>query len=84
MTEKCQRRKITKREAMCKQIANLAAKGDAKATQTVLRHDQEKERRRAEQKKAEPPAVETKYYAVVLPHNGRDPLDPELEEEYNQ
>lgn len=82
MTDKGQRRNITKREAMCKQIANRAAQGDPKATQTVLRHDQEKDRRRAEQKQADPPAVQTRCYVVILPHNGREPLDPELKKEY--
>jgi Family of unknown function (DUF5681) len=86
ITENGKRRKITKRKAGYKQLANQVAQGDHRATQIMLKHDQDNDRRRAEQKKAEPPAAPapSRGYVVVLPHNGRDPIDPELKEEYKK
>src|SRR6266446_10286457 len=45
VTENGKRRKITKRQAMFKQLANRAAQGDHKATQLLLGYLQDIERR---------------------------------------
>ena len=78
INENGRRRTITKAEAMLKQLVNDAAKGNAKATTIVLRtmemfHRNKKPRGAAETR----PEPEPRH-VVVLPHNNRDPLDPEL------
>jgi len=70
-------RKITKREAMFKQLANRAAQGDPKATQTVLRHLPDLERRCEPDRAPETRAAPRKRYVVILPDNHRQPRDPE-------
>ena len=77
INENGRRRHITKRGAMFTQLANKAAQGDHRAIQTVLRESEKLDRRNEgapEEARAEPRGA-----LVILPHNGRDPLDPELE-----
>jgi hypothetical protein len=76
-TEKGRCRKITKREAMFKQLANRSAQGDPKATQTVLRHLPELERHTKLQKEPETPAAPRRSAVLILPDNHRNPRDPE-------
>ena len=75
ITENGRRRKITKMQTIMKQVVNDAVKGDAKARKEVLNLFSaiarlEKEYA-ARTHAASPPGT------VILPHNGRDPLDPE-------
>jgi hypothetical protein len=76
-TENGRRRKITKREAMFKQLANRSAQGDLKVMQTVLRHLPELERHTKPQKAPETPAAPRRSHVLVLPDNNRQPRDPE-------
>jgi hypothetical protein len=61
-------RSMTKAEAMATQLANRAAQGDARATQTVLRHFPQIQIVRDRAGPQMLPNV-----MVVLPDNGRDP-----------
>lgn len=76
ITENGRQRAISKREAMFKQLANSAARGDPKATQTVLRHLPELERCTKPEKAPEARAVPRQSYVVILPDNHRQPRDP--------
>ena len=71
-------RKVTKAEAMLKQLVNHGVQGDDKATQAVVRimemfYRTKKLRSTLETRTAPGPGC-----VVVLPHNNRDQLDPEL------
>src|SRR4051794_20086872 len=77
INENGQRRQISKREAMFTQIANKAAQGDHRAIQTVLRESEKLDRRNenvSEEAQARP-----RGGVVIIPDNGRDPLDREEE-----
>jgi hypothetical protein len=72
--ENGRRVKISKLQAMLKQLANRAAQGDPRATQTVLRM-QERDRQ-AELDRGldnQPDANPQSRVVMVLPDNGRDP-----------
>jgi hypothetical protein len=77
INENGQRRQISKREAMFTQLANKAAQGDPRAIQTVLR-ESEKLDRHNEKVSEEAPARPIGA-VVILPDNGRGPLDREEE-----
>jgi uncharacterized protein DUF5681 len=68
VTENGQRRNISKAEAMATQLANRSAQGDARATETVLRHFPQVQI-------IKDPAGPQLFpnVLVVLPDNGRDP-----------
>jgi hypothetical protein len=72
ITQNGRLRKIAKREAMFKQLANRAAQGDPKATQTVLRHLPELERRSQSERAPADNSKPQPQVVVVLPDNGRD------------
>jgi hypothetical protein len=83
VTENGRRRSINKLEIIIKQAINDAAKGDARARKDVfalwsdvLRSERQQVPRTG--------AASSQTHVVVLPHNGRDPLDPELEEAYKR
>ncbi len=78
IVENGRRCKVTKCEAMFKHLANRAAQGDARATQTVLRFAAVLYRisqHKGSSVSKSPPNVGA---VVMRPHNNRDPLDPEL------
>jgi hypothetical protein len=77
VTENGRRRKITKREAMFKQLVNRAAQGDPKATQTVLRLMEMLHRSGKTEKAPETRDAPRLRHVVILPDNHRDPRDPE-------
>jgi hypothetical protein len=77
VTENGRRRKITKREAMFKQLVNRAAQGDPKATQTVLRLMEMLHRYGKPEKAPETRAAPQLRHVVILPDNHRGPRDPE-------
>jgi Family of unknown function (DUF5681) len=79
ITENGRRRPINKLEIIIKQVVNDAAKGDARARKDVFAMWSELIRLDGEQA-ARTQAGSPRTHVVVLPHNGRDPLDPELEE----
>lgn len=81
LNENGRRRRLSKQEAMFAQLANRAAQGDPKATQSVLRLQAEIERTSAAEKAAES-QPDPRRYVVILPHNGRDPLHPDLQAAY--
>lgn len=75
VTENGRRRSMSKGEAMATQLANRAAQGDARATQTVLRHF-------PQMQIVQDPAGPQMFpnVMVILPDNGRDPeLTAELQ-----
>jgi hypothetical protein len=78
VTENGRRRKISKAEAMATQLANRAAQGDYKATQTVLRHFTEPKNPIKPERELEDRSPTGPGTVLVLPHNLRDQLDPEL------
>lgn len=83
VTEHGQRRQITKRQAMYKQLANRAAQGEYRFTQTVLRQIEGQKQCTGVCGASCGDTPEQPISAVVvLPHNDRDPLDPELLEAY--
>ena len=67
VTEDGRRRSMSKAELMAMQLANRAAQGDARATQTVLRHFPQV------QLVQDPAGPQMPTVMVVLPDNGRDP-----------
>ena len=77
VTENGRRRKITKREAMFKQLVNRAAQGDPKATQTVLRLMEMLHRSDKPEKAPETRDAPRLRHVVILPDNHRGPRDPE-------
>ena len=77
INENGQRRQISKREAMFTQIANKAAQGDHRAIQTVLRESEKLDRRN--EKVSEEAPARPRGGVVIIPDNGRDPLDREEE-----
>jgi hypothetical protein len=77
INENGQRRQISKREAMFTQLANKAAQGDPRAIQTVLRESEKLDRHN--EKVSEEAQARLMGTVVVLPDNGRDPLDREEE-----
>jgi Family of unknown function (DUF5681) len=84
-TENGRRRKTNKAEAMCKSLVNDAVKGDKRATQMVLRAMEAFARLKTPKTrpaKPQPAEPSRPSGVVVLPHNDRDPLDPELVAEY--
>ena len=70
ITENGKRRRVSKLEAMLRQLANRGSEGDPMATRIMLRLLSEAERREAET--AKKPA----FGYVTLPHNYRQPIDP--------
>ena len=82
MNENGRRRRISKLEAMFKQLANRATEGDPKATQTMLRLLSEEQRRAAEA--AKNPKLASPRYVVMLPHNNRDPIRQDRLERQNE
>ena len=83
VTENGKRREINKLETIIKQAVNDAAKGDARARKDVfamwsdlIRLEQEQAPRTQ--------AASPQGAVVILPHNGRDPLDPELDAAYKK
>ena len=77
VTENGRRRRITKREAMFKQLVNRAAQGDPKATQTVLRLMEMLHRSGKKEKAPETRDAPRLRHVVILPDNHRGPRDPE-------
>jgi hypothetical protein len=73
VTENGRRRKITKRKAMFKQLANRSAQGDPKATESAMRRMSELERRSQAERAIDPLSKRQPQVVVVLPDNGRDP-----------
>jgi hypothetical protein len=81
ITENGRRHKVNKTEIIMKRAVNDAAKGDARARKEVfgmLSDLLRLERERASQNRDAPPHSAV----VVLPHNNRDELDPELIAKY--
>ena len=83
VTENGRRRPISKLEIIIKQAVNDAAKGDARARKEVFAMWSNVIRLEREQA-PRTQAASPQSYVVVLPHNGRDPLDPELEAAYTK
>jgi Family of unknown function (DUF5681) len=81
LTENGRRRRVSKQEAMFAQLANRAAQGDPRATQSVLRLQAEIERTSAQEKPAES-KPERRRFVAILPHNGRGELHPDLKALY--
>ena len=79
ITENGKRREINKLEIIIKRAVNDAAKGDARARKDVFALWSDVIRLEREQV-PQTQAASSQTHVVVLPHNGRDPLDPELEE----
>ena len=79
VTENGKRREINKLELILKQTVNDPAKGDARARKDVFAMWSDLIRLEREQT-LRTQAASSQTHVVVLPHNGRDPLDPELEE----
>jgi len=83
VTENGRRHQINKLEIIIKQVVNDAAKGDARARKDLFAMWSELIRLDGEQA-SRTQAASPRTHVVVLPHNGRDPLDPELEEAYKK
>lgn len=83
ITENGRRRKITMIEATFKQLVNAAAKGDARARKDLLNMLSDLARLEREQA-PRTQAASPQGAVVILPHNGRDPLDPELDAAYKK
>jgi hypothetical protein len=81
ITENGRRKKINKAKAIFKSLANDAARVDKRAAQILLRTTDayaQRQRPKAGPVKAQNSEPAGTCAVVVLPHNGRDPIDPEL------
>ena len=81
VNEDGRRRRVSKEGSMFIQLANQAAQGDPKARQEVRRIREYIERTTPPKKAAEGKPGR-RMAVVILPHNGRDPLHPDLEALY--
>jgi len=77
--ENGRRRHVTKCEAALKQFVNSAAQGNPKSLQMLLRLLRLLDNRDIPDQL---PKASPRSAVVILPHNNRDPLDPELVDAY--
>jgi Family of unknown function (DUF5681) len=78
ITEKGRSRTISMFEAVIKQLVRRSAQGDYRATRDLLELVQEFEQQARSRKTQENQSAPRPSHVLVLPHNNRDPLDPEL------
>jgi hypothetical protein len=76
VSENGRRQKITKAEAMFKQLVNHAVQGDTKAAQAVVRMMEAFYRHRKLASTSETHTAPGATHVLVLPDNHRDPRDP--------